>query len=69
MKPQPWPAGVTRADLMTIAEAAEALGYRDGRALRNAVRDGRITGYAPIIGRGVLLARADVERLQAPAAA
>ena len=69
MKTQPWPTDIRRADLMTITEASQALGYRDSRALRNAINTGRITAYAPIIGRGALVARADIDRLKTPEAA
>ena len=37
-----WPTGVSRADLMTVSEAATELGYRDGRQIRAAIRDGRL---------------------------
>ncbi len=64
-----WPTGVSRADLMTVSEAAAALGYRDGRQIRAAIRDGRLDGYKPMLGRAALVARADVDRLKAPVAA
>nr|DAK45178.1 MAG TPA: helix-turn-helix domain protein [Caudoviricetes sp.] len=64
-----WPAGVSRADLMTVSEAAAELGYRDGRQIRAAIRDGRLDGYRPMLGRAALVARADVDRLKAPVAA
>ena len=60
----PWPDGATRDDFMTIAEAAEVLGYRDGRALRNAVHKGRLRAYHPVIRYGALLLRADIAALK-----
>lgn len=64
-----WPPEMSRADLMTVSEAAAELGYRDGRQIRAAIRDGRLDGYRPLLGRAALVARADVDRLKAPVAA
>ena len=58
-----WPPEMSRADLMTVSEAAAELGYRDGRQIRAAIRDGRLDGYRPLLGRAALVARADVDRL------
>ena len=30
-----WPPEMSRADLMTVSEAAAELGYRDGRQIRH----------------------------------
>lgn len=43
MQLKEWPPEMTRADLMTVSEAAAELGYRDGRQIRAAIRDGRLT--------------------------
>ncbi len=64
-----WPPEMSRADLMTVSEAAAELGYRDGRQIRAAIRDGRLDGYQPMLGRAALVARADIDRLKAPVAA
>nr|DAJ17733.1 MAG TPA: regulatory protein [Siphoviridae sp. ctvS314] len=69
MQLKEWPPEMTRADLMTVSEAAAELGYRDGRQIRAAIRDGRLDGYRPLLGRAALVARADVDRLKAPVAA
>lgn len=64
--PIPIPPDLTRADCLTLAEAARLLGVKSTTPVRRLIADGALTAYEPILGRALLVERAAVERL-APA--
>ena len=55
--------------LAIIRESGMGADCVSGGEIRAAIRDGRLDGYRPLLGRAALVARADVDRLKAPVAA